>query len=677
MNLSILNGATSPMNRFARASLLAFLALGSIVSATAAETISLTPSAGSVPVGETCTVTVNLAGATPFANWAQQLNWDPAALEMTAQAGGTFTTFVADSNSLPAINAAGSVHAGGFGMANNSGGSGSLGVFTFKVLQAGPIQVTAVAKGPSTPFGFEMSAADGSNVRVPTLPGALTITGTLVLPTVTIAASDAAAAEVTSGAANGGLVTLTRSGATTAPLTVSLAISGTATNGTDYVSIPSTATIATGSATATIAVDVSDDAAVEGSETVIISLASDTGYTIGTSSSATVTIADNDAAPAVGITASVAAAAESAVASTNGEFTLTRSGSTAAALTVNLGISGTATAGTDYTAIPATANFAAGSATAIVPVTVIDDLVTEGAETVIISFASGTGYTIGTSSSATVTIADNDAAPAVNITASNAAAAEGVVASTNGEFTLTRSGSTAAALTVNLGISGSATAGTDYTAIPATASFAAGSATAIVPVTIIDDLVTESSETVIISLASGTGYTIGTSSSATVTIADNDAAPAVGITASVAAAAESATAPTHGAFTLTRSGSTAAALTVHFSVSGSATAGTDYTAIPATASFAAGSAAVIVPVTVIDDLVTEGAETVIISLASGTGYTLGTSSSATVTIADNDGGSTTPIASSDSDGGGRKCGIGGGVLGIITGLCSLFLRRRR
>jgi Ca2+-binding RTX toxin-like protein len=69
---------------------------------------------------------------------------------------------------------------------------------------------------------------------------------------------------------------------------------------------------------------------------------------------------------------------------------------------------GTATNGTDYTTIPATVTFAAGSATAAVTLTPVDDLGVEGNETAILTLLSGSGYTLGSATSATVTLADND-----------------------------------------------------------------------------------------------------------------------------------------------------------------------------------------------------------------------------------------------------------------------------
>lgn len=114
--------------------------------------------------------------------------------------------------------------------------------------------------------------------------------------TVSISASDAAAAETTTGqAANPGRFVISRTGPTTAALTVNLTIAGTATNGTDYNTIARTVTIPAGATSANIDVTVRDDTAAEGSETVALTLAAGTGYAINTAgSTATVSIADNE-----------------------------------------------------------------------------------------------------------------------------------------------------------------------------------------------------------------------------------------------------------------------------------------------------------------------------------------------------------------------------------------------
>ena len=129
------------------------------------------------------------------------------------------------------------------------------------------------------PFSFNLSA---------------TVPVVVNTPVVTITASDPEASETSP---NGGQFTLTRSGSTSLPLTVSLNISGSASNGTDYSTISTTQTFASGQSTLIIPVTPIDDAAIEDLETVTLSLVSNAAYLIGSSGSATVSIANNDFTP--------------------------------------------------------------------------------------------------------------------------------------------------------------------------------------------------------------------------------------------------------------------------------------------------------------------------------------------------------------------------------------------
>lgn len=94
----------------------------------------------------------------------------------------------------------------------------------------------------------------------------------------------------------------------------------------------------------------------------------------------------------------------------SGIFTLTRTGSTASALTVAVGVGGTATSGDwDLFGLAAgSVTFAAGSSTAIVSVFPIEDTIVEGTETVSLTLAASPAYSNAFNSSATVNIADND-----------------------------------------------------------------------------------------------------------------------------------------------------------------------------------------------------------------------------------------------------------------------------
>jgi len=109
--------------------------------------------------------------------------------------------------------------------------------------------------------------------------------------TVTIAATDSSAAEA---GLDPGTFRVSRTGSTASPLTVFYTVGGSATNGTDYQSLSGSVTIPGGSSTALITVTPIDDSLMEGSESVVVQLQVNAAYTIGSPSSATVMIADND-----------------------------------------------------------------------------------------------------------------------------------------------------------------------------------------------------------------------------------------------------------------------------------------------------------------------------------------------------------------------------------------------
>ncbi|MCC7376549.1 MAG: S8 family serine peptidase, partial [Verrucomicrobiales bacterium] len=163
------------------------------------------------------------------------------------------------------------------------------------------------------------------------------------IPTVTVVAADNAAAEPS----NTGRFVFTRTGPTTGSLTVNFAVTGTATSGGDYTALGTSIVIPVGSATATNTVTPIDDAVSEPTETVILTLAANAAYTVGSPSSATVNLADNDL-PTVTVVAADSAAAEP---SDTGRFVFTRTGPTTGNLTVNFTVAGTASSGGDYTAL--------------------------------------------------------------------------------------------------------------------------------------------------------------------------------------------------------------------------------------------------------------------------------------------------------------------------------------
>ncbi|NCR46461.1 MAG: hypothetical protein GPJ09_21425, partial [Microcystis aeruginosa SX13-01] len=454
------------------------------------------------------------------------------------------------------------------------------------------------------------------------------------LPTITLAVSPSS---VTEDGTTNLVYTFTRSGVTTNALTVNYTVGGTATNGTDYTSIPTSVTFAANSSTATVTVDPTADTTVEPDETVALTLATGTGYTVGTPDAATGTITNDDVTlPSITLAVSPSSVTEDGT--TNLVYTFTRSGVTTNPLTVNYTIGGTATNGTDYTSIPTSVTFAANSSTATVIVDPTADTTVESDETVALTLATGTGYTVGTTTAVTGTIT-NDDLPSITLAVSPSSVTED--GTSNLIYIFMRTGDTTNPLTVNYTVGGTATNGTDYTSIPTTVIFESNSAIATVIVDPTADTTVESNETVILTLATGTGYTVGTTTAVTGTITNDDVTlPSITLAVSPSSVTEDGT--TNLVYTFTRSGVTTNALTVNYTIGGTATNGTDYTSIPTSVTFAANSSTATLIVDPTADTTVESNETVALTLATGTGYTVGTTTAVTGTIT-NDDTSVTPI----------------------------------
>jgi hypothetical protein len=203
---------------------------------------------------------------------------------------------------------------------------------------------------------------------------------------------------------------------------------------------------------------------------------------------------------------------------TPGSFTIERT-SAGVAATVNYLIGGTATPGIDYAPLSGTATFGPFDTTVEVTVTPINDSVSEYPETVEITIVDGEGY-VG-SGSATVTIADNDT-PTLNVSVVQPTMYE-PYANDFIRYRIERYGNLDAAdFTVNLAFSGTATAGTDFV-LPEPVTMPAGASTVDFLISPLDNPAATGSKTVVATLASGSGYAIGTNSpSATGMILDDE-----------------------------------------------------------------------------------------------------------------------------------------------------------
>src|SRR6185503_17817342 len=99
------------------------------------------------------------------------------------------------------------------------------------------------------------------------------------------------------------------------------------------------------------------------------------------------------------------------------------------------------------------------------------------------------------------------------------------------------------------------------------------------------------------------------------------------VTVAVDAVTATEAGPASGTFRLTRSAVSADPVTIQFAIAGTALNGTDYIAVPLTATIPAGAADVVVPIVPIDDPLLENNETVTLTMRSGGPYIIGTPSS--------------------------------------------------
>ena len=337
-------------------------------------------------------------------------------------------------------------------------------------------------------------------------------------------------------------------------------------------------------------------------------------------------------ASVVSVTATTAQASENPPAS--GVFTIQREGITSGAVVVNYSLGGTATLDSDYTLAPTgSVTLAAGVTSTNIVVTPVDDPDSEDDETVTLTLLPDALYDLGAPSAATVVIGSDDGGVgAVTVTASDASAAENPAEP--GEFTITRTNTTGA-IDVKFAMSGTATLGSDYTGPTGSVRIADGQASATVAVTPVDDALIESSETVILTLLTGSRYTLGDASTGVVTLVSDDV-PTVTLAATGEAAVEAT--GTAGQFTFTRSGITPGLtngdLTVSYAVSGTASNGTDYTMLPGSLVISNGQATATLLVSPLVDGLSESTETVVLSLSTDSAYVTGTPSNGTVTIWD-------------------------------------------
>ena len=472
-------------------------------------------------------------------------------------------------------------------------------------------------------------------------------------------------------------------------MVVNYLVTGTAVSGVDFVTLPGSVTIPAGQLSADISISPIASSTNKFPRTVTLLLSDATTYNIYNQNSATITIFDNTL-PTVTLARSGDTVNENGGTAT---FIVNRTGSTTNSLNVFFEVGGSAWEGIDYGNLGTNVVIPAGAASANITLTAINDAAREvadtwGNDTVIVRLRANTNYNLGGTINQTMRIIDDEpdtALPAVGFMLSRSTAREddGIVylwvkvsanPATNRpidlEYRVTAGNAVPNVNYLNAFPPSLTTTGflriTHYfPPDPPPQFYRFENGVYPVPVQVLNDGVASGDKTLTITIFPPTRYVtntslatntavmppqvftnflitriptnafVGPAASHTLTIQDVKTT-AVSITTLSALAYEAGAVPAQ--LLVTRSGPSNAPLTVAFSVEGTAASGSDYFALGTngTVTIPAGTNAVLLTLTPIDDPTEETDESVIVRLLERSGYQLG-SSQAQITIVSDDG----------------------------------------
>lgn len=432
---------------------------------------------------------------------------------------------------------------------------------------------------------------------------------------------------------------ITMSETTSTDVTVNLEIVNSSTvqsagNFADVVLSTTSVTIPNGSTSTNALVTVIDDAWDEDSELLVLRISSvSDAAQVGSVSSTTYTITDNDDAPTVSFSSTTSSASE---ASSTISIPVSLSAASSRNITFFYSVkvaSSTASSTdtpSDFTLATASSSISAESTTTTFNLTITDDTWDEDDETVVIEITSSTNATLGANLFYTHTIEDNDAAPSITFTAATASQSEAVT-STNAVVQL--SGLSTKTVTVDYTVAGTATdGGTDYTLAAGTVTTTPGNTTTSLPFVINNDSIDEDDETIIITMSSASNGSIGTTSTHTYTISDDDDAPSAAFLADSGSGNEDAA----GSVSIDLSGASGRTITVTVTMLASSTATSSDVSFATTTTFVPGDTSEQLLISPVDDSLYEANETAILQITAASNASIGVTDTYTYTINNND-----------------------------------------
>ena len=283
---------------------------------------------------------------------------------------------------------------------------------------------------------------------------------------------------------------------------------------------------------------------------------------------------------------------------------------------------GTATEGTDYTIVPGPVTIPAGTMTAFITINVINDALVEPSETIITGLLSPSpGVSTGTQDSYTYTILNDDTVYA-SFSSATASGPEGNAPGTVSSLQIVVSGGIITTPgSVNLIVSNGSTSSADWSQTVNMVTIPAGDYTTPVTIpipgsvlTIQGDLTVEPDETVNLGMNTFVTVAAGTVVNSVYTILNDDNSTVSVSTATAMIPEGGPGAAGTGTFVFTFSNPVSNARTVSYTVSGTATSGTDYVALPGSFVMPAGALTYNLTLTSVADQLIEGDETVRVTL---------------------------------------------------------------
>ena len=461
---------------------------------------------------------------------------------------------------------------------------------------------------------FTLTLSAATSATISDAEGIGTITNDDAAPI--IAVNDVS---VTEG--NGGTATMTftvsLSSASSVPVTVAYATAnGTATAGTDYTAASSTLTFAAGETSKTVAVNGTGDGLYEANETILFNLSNPTNATLGDNQGIG-TLTNDDTAPT--LTVDDVTLSEGNSGTSTMTFTIRLSAVSGLAANVNYATTnGTATAGSDYVADSRNVVLTPGESTRTVAITVNGDLLNEADETFTLDLSTPNNATIA-DGQGVGRINNDDAAPTISV--NDVTVTEGNSGTTAMNFAVSLSAASGQTVTVQYATAnGTATAGSDYTAVSGTLTIAAGQTSATVAVAVTGDLIFEPTETMTINLSNATnGSTADPQGIGTIT--NDDTTPTIAVNDVSVNEGNSGTTTLN--FTVSLSNPSSSTITVQYATAnGTATSGSDYTATNNTLTFVAGETSKTVAVSITGDARNEANETFNLNLSNAVNATI-------------------------------------------------------